>query len=305
MSTENKPIYDGGTIEFSKPSIGYVNLIIGKTIITGISYINPYVVYDVADWLINACQYDRFFEPTRKSHSESIMLDCESLGQAYLTKHDSKDITVTREHNPNSEHLIAYSDDIDGNEARVLNSLADSIERYFNEFIEFECPEESDIPEAREHLTCTIKRLREEAELHEHNNDTPQRMFNRLARIQVSELTQEDLNALKAIFQLKMAFDREYFTREDNTNAHNVVRSSWELDRFNYKFNNDGTLKYAKLTIKASYFEDRQIVFLRDDNCVELAGWADAKNAKTIRQTFATWCKTVKEMHDISPYDNI
>lgn len=164
MTLDTNTLYNNGTIEFLEPSIGYTTLKIGQAFITGISYINPYVVYDVADWLINACHNN---SNTEGFSSYSIMLDCESLGTAYLTSYPNKEITIMREYNNTQHSLIAYADSIDGNETKLLNSLANSIEKYFNEFIEFEYPEEDEKTTSIQNLKKLIQRLRDEAILHE------------------------------------------------------------------------------------------------------------------------------------------
>lgn len=287
-NTDYKRLTQGGTIKFTTPNIGFVNLIIGKQKIDGISYVNPYVVYDVTNWLLSAYDNNRFELPI-SSHDECIYLDCESLGMTHLTLRDKETIIVTRETD------IAYDDEI-CDKRQTLIDYTTSIEDNFDAWVEFECAEEDEVEAAKKNLQALINRLYAEINLLT-ETETPTETFNRLCQIPTNELTPEDIDILKNLFALRMSLDH-------TKNHPNVVQATWEIDNLETKFK-EHRLQFVRLTAKCSYFENRQLVFIRENNYVELANWADSKNANAIRETFSTWCAIIRKIHNISPYTHL
>lgn len=296
--TNSARIYNGGSIRFTRPIIGFVGLQVGNAYINNISYINPYVAYDVAQWLLTACRHEEPFATPLHPRCDSICLDCEGLGMAYLTLNDAETITVMRE---GTEDVppIAYEDDISGHKQKLLEDFADSVEEYLDDFVEFECPEPEDQEKTKERLCKLITRLRNEA-LAYVDNQSPKELYERLCYVPVRDLTKDDIDMLVSLFKINMAKTR---LSEHTTGA---VMPTWYVSDVHQVYSPlpENRLIVARLSVSCNYFKDRQLAFLRKDGCVELAGWADGHTDRVIRQVFATWCEMVNRVHEKSIYNN-
>lgn len=90
------------------------------------------------------------------------------------------------------------------------------------------------------------------------------------------------------LHQLVLAMEREMAEqREAMTTRDIVVDPVVHAD-----LAHDGSIRSAAITCSSHYFEGRELVRFHDDGGerrIALAGWADSRNAKPIRDAFVRW----------------
>lgn len=70
--------------------------------------------------------------------------------------------------------------------------------------------------------------------------------------------------------------------------------------KFDYKnsmklFENDGSLKYAELSVRSNYFEYREAITFFENREIKFCRWADDSNAEPIKRAFIRWVDMLKE----------
>lgn len=56
------------------------------------------------------------------------------------------------------------------------------------------------------------------------------------------------------------------------------------------KYNSDGSLRFAYITGKGRYFNDREVISFNEDGFIGFCGAADESNAEPIINAFIKWC---------------
>lgn len=60
-------------------------------------------------------------------------------------------------------------------------------------------------------------------------------------------------------------------------------------------FNNDGSIKYAFLRCKGSWFDGREAISFNQNNFIGFAGWSDSTNIIPFVEAFKKWLKWIRE----------
>ena len=269
------PLEKVETLSLSRPSVGFVTLTVGDTDICGVSYINPFLLEDIADFV--DAMADR-------EHSVSMCLDCEGHGMAYLTAIEAETLTVVRDDGLNGSWL---ADDM----AEAIRELADSVEENADAWLDWADDEDEDEQAAKARIEDDVRRMRLAAERLGNNNETPAETMRLWLGLAPSELTEEDGELLMTEMRSMVAKTRSL--------SRTSVQGTWRInDETSFVHSTpEGRLRAVRVTVDSHYFEDRQLAFVRDDGCVEYGGWCDAKNMAPIREAFRNWCKTVRRLH--------
>jgi hypothetical protein len=135
-------------LRLSKPNIGYVTVTVAGLDIHGVSYINPWLIEDLTDWL----------QAVIDERDCVIRLDREGLGMAYIACSETQDVIVACDSGASATEIFCDDEEI----VDCAKTLADDIEANFDEWVDWQCPEDTveDVQKATASVRNTIKRLR-------------------------------------------------------------------------------------------------------------------------------------------------
>lgn len=136
------------TITLGRPCLGYVTLHVNDVAIGGISYVNPFVIDDLTD----------FLEAQMQERDYVTRLDREGLGMAYLVSSETQDLLLVTDDGQSATDVFTSREAV----ARCAKGLADSIEPNLEEWALWQCPEEDEeqIAKARADVREKLARLR-------------------------------------------------------------------------------------------------------------------------------------------------
>jgi hypothetical protein len=60
----------------------------------------------------------------------------------------------------------------------------------------------------------------------------------------------------------------------------------------------NGEFEWIDLTVKGTYFDNRQAISFERDGFIGFAGWASTKNTKPFIDGFIKWCDAIAEVED-------
>lgn len=136
----------GPEMTLSKPVVGFVTLRVNDLTIPGISYINPYLIDDLAD----------FLEAALAPRDCTVRFDRENLGMAYLTVTECQELLVVCDSGTSMTDMFRNGDDV----RKCANMLADSVLENLEDWAGWVEDEEIGHDEAIEVIRRATKRLK-------------------------------------------------------------------------------------------------------------------------------------------------
>lgn len=247
----------------TKPSIGFTNLLVGTTRLKGVSYINPYLLFDLK-W---------FLRKAVLGHATTIDIDCESYGMAHLTITPSQDLIIV---NGEDEAEVILGID----PADMAKELADSIEMHEHEWALWKYEEDMSEDECLDEVRRIVADLRTYTNLANGKIIDVPALAQAFLDIKPNQLKKADIERLYAeiLDMIEIA-------------KHTGAQKGWIPTEPVIELGEDDYVRCAILKVDGPYFEKRQLAFLRSDGTIELAGWADSKNSRPLQWAFAHWAE--------------
>lgn len=259
-------------LSLSRPSIGFTTLAIGGIELKGVSYINPFLLFDLRD----------FVRDMTLGKNCSMDIDCESYGMAHIEYTPTGDIIVSAPDQPNETHdwnLLAEP-------TKMAKELADSIESNIDEWALWKDDDELSPNEAIEEVKGIVNDLRTYANLVNNKIIDISNLIHAYLDVKPKELTAADAWYLWATL-LETSYDAKKHNAWDR----------WQLQKPRIQAAENGSLVCCVIHVDGSYFTDRQIAFIRNDGLIELAGWTDKNNSLPLQWAFARWATETSHRH--------
>lgn len=114
--------------------------------------------------------------------------------------------------------------------------------------------------------------------------DVLRKLFNK--HFSYKNIGSKELFKLKNILkeELNSFFNQNHWIKFYNRNNKNDLQ-----------FNPDGSIEYAFLRCKGSWFDDREAISFNRDGFIGFAGWADSTNIRPFRRAFFKWLIWLKK----------
>lgn len=259
-------------LSLSRPDIGFTALAIGNIELIGVSYINPFLLFDLRDFVRDM---------TLNNHC-AIDLDCESYGMAHIEYTPSGDIIVSAPDQPKAQfdwNLLAVPAD-------MATELANSIEPYIQNWSLWKDDDDITPEEAILEVKGIVRDLRTYADVTHGKIVDINDLVHAYLDAKPNQLTDADTWYLwtKLLEGLRYAQKHNFW-------------EGWRLQKPHITATEDGQLLCCNIKVDGSYFTDRQIAFIRNDGLIELAGWTDAKNTIPLQKIFARWAAETSRKH--------
>jgi hypothetical protein len=259
-------------LALSKPTIGFAELHIGEITLKGVSYINPFLLFDLRD----------FVRDMTLGHSCSMDIDCESYGMAHIEYTPSGDIIVLAPDQPEK----TYDWNLYANPNNMAMELAHSIEKNLEAWALWKDDDDMTPEDDLKEVKGIVSDLLTYAKVALGDTVYDGEIAHAYLDVTPSQLTEQDAHRLW--LDLKDAIE--------NIQSRGAWQG-WSLCPPQIQATDNDLLKCCDIKVSGSYFDERGLVFLRNDGLMELAGWADSKNRRPLQTIFAQWATNTSKRH--------
>ena len=265
-------------LEMGRPRDGWVSMRLGKSTISSLSYTDPWLPIDVCTWAASvAAERPRTLTADREGKAE-LVLDHDGSGLVSANLEDEMYVQV-RVNEP----------------GEFLRGLADSLEEelpaWKNHWFHSDDDEKEEGEPTTDDLESAIRMLRAAATASDASMgclESPSEVLAGILREGIADVGVQDAYVLAA--------DLARMVGEQPDD----VQDGWRVRPPEiYSSSRTGAISCVRIGVDGSYFEDRQLAFLRDDGLVELAGWADRKNGRPVWITYLRWLLDLRERREL------
>lgn len=99
-----------------------------------------------------------------------------------------------------------------------------------------------------------------------------------------NDIDRKDIDELRNLIKYEL---QTYLPTTEHSRSMEMRLS--KVRKMDYKYNKDGTLKFALINIAGSYFDQRDGIRFNEDGYIGFCGWADGSNKLPILKAFNKW----------------